>query len=89
MEYEFLKYPHSVVALAEEIKRVTDDYKARRIGNEELSEIILWYAAKHADKLFEGADYKRSVKKIVGQRRIKLLDILLDGQQLTFFKGVK
>ena len=89
MEYEFLKYPKNVVVLAEEINRVTNDYDARRIGNDELKEIMLWYANKCSDKLFQGQDYNRSVKKIIGKRRIKLLDTILDGYQLTIFRGVK
>ena len=89
LEYEYLKYPRSVVILAEEIKRVVNDYDARRIGNEELSEILLWYAHKSADKLFRGNDYPYTIKKILGARRVKLLDTILEEQQPTLFRGVK
>ena len=77
MEYEYLKYPRSVVVLAEELKRVANDYDARRINNEELKAIVVWYAEECAEKLFQGKDYNRSIKKIIGKRRIDLLDTVL------------
>lgn len=89
MEYEFLKYPKSIRALAKEINRVTNDYDARKIGNDELKEIMLWYATKCPDKLFKGLAYNPTLKQIIGKRRIALLDIILDGHQLNIFKGVK
>jgi len=89
MVYEFLKYPTTVVAMAAEIIRVANDYNARKIGNDEIREVLLWYATKHPDILFQGADYNRSIKKIIGIRRVRLLDALLDGYQPTLFKGVK
>jgi len=89
MEYEFLKYPSSVKALAEEIKRVTADYSARRLGNDDFKNIFLWYANYCGDKLFQGQDYNPTIKAIIGKRRIKLIDMVLDGYQITLFKGVK
>lgn len=89
MEYVFLKYPKSVVAFAEELKRVIDDYSARKINNDELKEIALWYAEKCSDKLFQGQDYNITVRRIVGKRRLAVLNMILDGYQLTIFRGVK
>ena len=89
MEYEFVKFPNSVVTIAKEIIRVVNDYNARVIGNDELTEILLWYANKYPDKLFQGVDYNTSIKQIIGVRRVRLLDTILDGYQTTLFKGVK
>ena len=89
MQYEFLKYPKSIRAMAVEIRRVTNDYDARKIGNEELKEIILWYAIKCSNKLFRGEDFNPTLTQIIGRRRIKLIDELLDGYQLKLFEGVK
>jgi len=89
MEYLFLKHPKTVNALAEEIIRVTNDYNARQIGFEELKTIVHWYASNYGNKLFNGMDdYNPTVKKTIGQRRIKLIDKLLEGYQITRFKGV-
>jgi len=89
MEYEFLKYPSSVRGLAVEIKRVMNDYNARKLGNNELREIVLWYANNCGDKFFKGQDYNPTVKAIIGKSRIKVLDMVLDGYQPMLFKGVK
>ena len=88
MEYLFLKYPKTITLLAEEIIRVTNDYNARKIGNEELKSIVQWYASNYGEKLFKAEDYNPTVKKIIGKTRIQLLDKLLEGQQLTLYKGV-
>lgn len=89
MEYEFLKYPKTIVILSNEIKRITNDYNARKIGNEELKEIILWYANKCGEMMFQGQSYNPTLKKNIGKRRIKLLEKILEGYQLTLFEGVK
>ena len=86
MDYEYQKYPISVVSLAAEINRVINDYNARRISNDDLYEIIYWYAHNCADLLFCGQDYITSIKKICGQRRIRLINSVLSGLQFSFFK---
>lgn len=84
MEYEYLKYPRSVVALSEEIKRVVNDYDARRIGNDEVKDIILWYANTCPQKLYQGQGYNKSVKKLIGKRRTELLDAVLKEYKTSF-----
>ena len=90
MEYSFVKYPKSIRIMAEEIKRATNDYDGRKIGNDELQGIIRWYADKCGDRFFSGRyDYNPTLKLIIGQRRIKVIDQILDGYQLTMFDGIK
>lgn len=89
MQYEYMKYPTTVLALANELKRVVSDYNSRKIGNDELKEIVLWYAAKCPDKLFTGHDFNITVQRILGQRRLNAVNMALDGFQFTFFKGVR
>ena len=89
VQYEFLKHPTSILAMSEEIIRATNDYKARKLGNDELQEIVLWYATKHGDKVFSENDYNPTMKKIIGKRRIRMLDTMLEGYQLTLYDGVK
>lgn len=89
MEYEFVKFPTSVRSLSEELVRCTNDYYSRKIGNDEISEIIKWYASKCADLLFRGQDYSPTLKKIIGQRRLRLLDHILEDYEFNRFKGVK
>ena len=89
LEYEFQKYPQSVVSLAGEIRRVSDDYNARKIGNDEINEIVIWYASQYPDLLFEGPGYRPAIKAILGKKRVRLLDKALNGYQPTLFSGVK
>ena len=86
MDYEYLQYPHSVVELAKEIKRVANDYHARKITNEELRGIFLWYSEKCPGKLFQDGDYNTSIKQIIGKRRVELLDMIFDGSQPLLFR---
>lgn len=87
MSEKYIAYPLTVKSLAEEIIKVCDDYKARKLSNEDVKEQIWWYAAKAPDKLFNGSDYNSTVKKIIGKRRIELLDTLLDGFQHSLGGG--
>jgi len=81
LSYEYMKYPNTVTGLADEIIRVTNDYYNRRIKDDELASIIRWYADKLPNKLFFGEDYNKSLKKIIGKKRVELLDLLLSDIQ--------
>lgn len=83
MGNEYLKYPTTVKLLAGEIIKVCNDYNARKINNDEIKEIILWYATKMPDKLFMANDLNPTIKKIIGSKRIFLINTLLDGYQTS------
>ena len=89
VQYEFLKHPTSILAMSEEIIRATNDYKSRKLGNDELQEIILWYATRHGEKVFAGSGYNPTLKKIIGKRRIRMIDTMLEGFQMAIYDGVK
>jgi uncharacterized protein (TIGR04540 family) len=80
-----MQYPHSVKGLAAEIQRVTNDYYARKITNSELKDCIMFWAAHCPELLFNGERYKPTIEKIIGIRRVELLNKLLDGYQNTLF----
>ena len=81
MGNEYQQYPSSVKDLAKEIKRACDDYNARRITNDQIREIIFWYATHQADRLFAAENLNPTVRLIIGKRREKLVNDLLDGFQ--------
>lgn len=81
MNDSFMAYPTTVKGLATELIKVCDAYKARQISNTDIQEIILWYATKYSDLLFDCEDYNTTVKQKLGKKRISLLDKLLDGYQ--------
>lgn len=84
-EYDFLRHPQTVRLLAEEIIKVCNDHKARRINDKTLQEIILYWATYEGEKLFNGNEFSSSIVKIVGKRRINLLGKLLNGFQPSLY----
>ncbi|MEG3006122.1 MAG: TIGR04540 family protein [Oscillospiraceae bacterium] len=87
MDFQYMQYPTKVKEVAAELIRACNDYKARKIGNKELKEVVLYYASNYPEKLFNGSDINPTVKKIIGQNRIEFLNKVLDGYQQTFFQG--
>ena len=77
MGNEYMQFPATVKALAEELKVVCDDYYAKKINNDRIKEIILWYADSHSDKFFSGESINPTVSKIIGKKRVRLINDLL------------
>lgn len=86
MGFRYMQYPTKVKELAVEIITACNDYKARKIDNDELKEVILYYASKYPDKLFNGPDFNPTIKKMIGKQRIELLNNILEGFQNSFLK---
>lgn len=82
---EYVKYPTTVKQIANELIRVCNEYKMRKIGNEELKEIVLYYSTKFPEKLFSGSEINPTIKKIVGKKREEIINKLLEGYQQKFF----
>ena len=81
MELKYLKYPSTVKLLAEEIKKVCNDYYERLIGNKEIEEVIVWYASMFPEKLFEGDELNPTITKIIGKKRVRLINGLLESKE--------
>lgn len=77
MGNDYMQYPNTVKGLAEEIKSACNDYFAKRINNDRIREIIGWYASSQPDKLFDGDLLNPTVSKIIGKRRVRLVNDLL------------
>ena len=75
--------------LANELKRVIDDYTARKIGNDDFRDIVFWFASNHPEKIFRREGYNPTLTILLGQRRLDLLKLLLEGYQYPQFRGVK
>ena len=85
MSYSFREGVTGVKELAREIRSTCDAYRRRDISSDDLKEYIQRYAYLYPDKLFNGEDYNPTVKTMIGQRRITLLDVSLDGYQRSLF----
>lgn len=81
MPEKYMLYPMSVLEPSYEMRKAVDDYKARRISSAELQETVLAWANNAPDKFFDGADYKLTLKKVVGVRRMAVVTKMLDGYQ--------
>ena len=81
MGNNYMQYPTTVKALAAEIKTACNDYNNRQITNEQIREVILWYATKQPNLLFSGDKLNPTVEYIIGKKRVRLVNELLDGYQ--------
>ena len=79
---EFLLHPRTVVQMAEEVKKACDSYWARQISEEELKRLVHQWARNEGDKLLRGDDYNPSVKKIIGKKRLQLVEKMMKGFQV-------
>ncbi len=83
--HQFIRNPGTVKELAKEINKLCDSYWSRNITEQTLKEYILYYASKHGDKLFQGPVINPTIRKIIGKKRLTLLNIMLDGTQFSLF----
>lgn len=82
MEYLYLKHPHTVRGLAEEMIKVCNDHKNRVINDDVMKEIITFWATYESEKMFKENDFNSSIVQIIGIRRIRLLNkFLIDFQK--------
>lgn len=81
---EFLMYPTTVKMLAAEIIAACDAYISRKIGVEDLRELIFHYADSYPEMLFNALELNSTVLNRIGKKRAKLLNKILDGYQYKF-----
>ena len=82
-KYGYIAYPVTILDFANELKKAVDDYRARKINNKEIKEIIVFYAHTQPDKLFDGAELNVTVQRICGKRRVEVINSFLNGYQQT------
>lgn len=81
MVNDYMQYPSTIKALAEELKSACNDYNARKINNDRIKEIIYWYAENQADKLFAADKLNPTISKIIGKKRVKLINSILENRE--------
>lgn len=77
MGNDYLEFPGTVKGLAGELKVICDDYSNKKITNSRFKEIIESYASNQADLLFSGEQLNPTVVKIIGKKRVYLINSLL------------
>ena len=68
--------------MSEEIKLVMNAYRERKLTDNELQQIICFWAEHEPDKLFDGPhDFNGTVTQRIGKKRLQLLKKILNGHQ--------
>lgn len=80
-KYSYIAYPVTILEFANELKKAIDDYRARKINNKEIEEIVKFYAHSQPDKFFDGEELNITVKRICGKKRIEVINSFINGHQ--------
>lgn len=75
----YIIYHKNVVHLAKEINKAFDDYWNREVSEIELKELLWKWAS--TGKLLKGNSYNKTIEKLCGKERIKIMGKLLEGYQ--------
>lgn len=84
MSENYVQYPTTVKELAAELKKILNDYRARKIGNEEVKAAVLWYAESCPEKLFDADKLNPTISRLIGIKRLAVVNTLLVGYQTKF-----
>lgn len=85
-ENSIIKNPTTIKLLAEQIKLASDAYISKQIDEKTLREIIYHFAKYHGSKLFSiDGGMNPTIINRIGKKRLKLLNIMLDGFQTSLF----
>jgi uncharacterized protein (TIGR04540 family) len=79
--YNYVAYPEGIVEFAENLKMVVDDYRSRKLTNQEFTKIITYYANANPEKLYNMQDYNITVKRKLGKTRMEIISKLLRDYQ--------
>lgn len=77
-----IKNPRTIKALADEIIKVCDGYWGRELTEETAKEFIAYWSANEGKKLFKGKELNSTITKIIGKKRVELINKWLEGMQI-------
>lgn len=80
---DIIRNPKTIKALADEIIRVCDGYWARQIPEGNAKEYIIYWSKHEGKKLFKGPDLNSTITKIIGKRRVELINKWLEDTQIS------
>jgi len=79
---DIIRNPKTVKDLASEIIKVCDGYWSRTLNENEAKDLINYWSKNEAIKLFKGKELNSTVTKIIGKRRVELINKWLEGTQI-------
>lgn len=80
---DVLRNPTTIKLLATQINLACDYYISKKISEKQLKELVFHYANKHGKKLFDANGINPTIQNRIGKKRIELLELMLEGLQLT------
>lgn len=81
---DIIRNPKSIKSLANEIILVCDNYWSRQLSENEAKEFIVYWSKHEGIKLFKGKELNTTITKIIGKKRIELINEWLEGTQINF-----
>lgn len=81
---DYNKHHLMVKTLIKDMKNICDDYIGRRTDEETLRYYVQFWASNCPELMFNGhTEYNSTLKQRVGSKRLKLINKMLAGTQLT------
>lgn len=78
MGNDYMRFPSTQKELASEIKKACDNYFARKISNDDFTELLTWYASKFPQRLFFGDMLNPTITKVLGKKRCEIINLILE-----------
>lgn len=83
-QLDYIKHTTTIKVLIQELKRISDDYLARKISEDTLRYYIQYWATNSGHLLFVGSNtFNPTVQQRIGSKRLKLVEQMLEGMQYT------
>ena len=80
----YIMHPSSVKGLGAEITKVCNDYRARKLSEQELKRLVCHWATCYGTMLFAGPNcFNPTIVKIIGAKRLRLMETMLGGFQTS------
>lgn len=76
-KHKYVAYPSTVVKFSYELKKIISDYQDEKLTNAEVTDLVKFYANTHPEKLFTDNEYNITVQRLVGKKRLDIVDTLL------------
>lgn len=78
MTKKYVEFPKTILSLANELKKICDDYFNKTLSLKELEELLVFYKDNNTNKLLKDNRLNPTVKLKVGKTRAELINKVLE-----------
>ena len=82
MNSKYLKYPPTVKALINEIKKICDDYINKEISEEVVKEFVDSWITHLGKNFYHDGEFNTTVKARIGAKRMMLLKTIIEDENI-------